>query len=428
MMHIPEQNRGPDRALLVGVYEADSDAAQTSLNELKELVGNLSLEVKDTFLVKLREKHAGLLLGTGKVAEIIEKAKALDCTYIVFDNELSPGQQRNWEKESKLQVVDRHEVILGIFAIRAKTREAALQVELAQLEYALPRLKRAWTHLERQAGGAVKMRGVGEKQIELDERMIRDEIKKVKARIKEVMQHRATQRKQRLKVPVPTVAIVGYTNAGKSSLLNQMTGAQVYVANKLFATLDPTTRRMTLPSGQVVLMTDTVGFVQNLPHGLVDAFKATLEESVISDFLLHVVDITSDHLEQQIATTQKVLEELGANEKNILLVFNKIDQLQDPFQVIAMRKRFPNAVFVSALNGEGIADLYARVDDELSKNLKMMELKIPFDHFGLINELHEMGAIQKQKIEEDGAYVRALVAKRYFTRVEPFVIQSKGSR
>lgn len=423
-MHIPEQNRQPDKALLVGVYETDSESAQTSLDELKELVGNLSLIVTESVLVKLREKHAGLLLGSGKVSEIIEKAKELGCTYIIFDNELFPSQQRNWEKESKLQVVDRHEVILGIFAIRAKTREAALQVELAQLEYALPRLKRAWTHLERQAGGAVTMRGVGEKQIELDERMIRDEIKKVKSRLKEVIQHRATQRKQRLKVPVPTVAIVGYTNAGKSSLLNHMTGAQVYVANKLFATLDPTTRRMTLPSGQVVLMIDTVGFVQNLPHGLVEAFKATLEESVLSDFLLHVVDVTSTHLEQQIATTRKVLEELGATEKNILLVFTKIDKLTDPFQLVTIKTKFPKASFVSSITGEGIPELYGKLDDILTQNLRIMELKIPFDHFALINELHEIGAIQKQKIEEDGAYVRALVSKRYFSKVEPFIITS----
>ncbi len=424
MSFIPDQHREPEKVYLVGVFEQDSLDAEISLEELKELVRNLDLKIQGNVLVKLREKHANFLLGSGKVAEIIEDAKAAECDMIIFDCVLSPAQQRNWEKESKLRVIDRHEIILNIFAMRAKTREAYLQVELAQLEYALPRLKRAWTHLERQRGGGVTMRGAGEKQIELDERMIRDQLKKVKEELSQVMKQRNSQRKQRLKVPVPTTAIVGYTNAGKSSLLNKLSDADVYVADKLFATLDPTTRRVELPAGQLVLATDTVGFVQNLPHSLVESFKATLEETILADFLIHVVDVTSPYVETQMKTTHDVLNDLGANMKRCILVFNKIDRASNDMTLVSLRARFPKAVFTSVYTGEGIIELQEAMIEMLKNSIQEMILKIPYDEYGVITELHQIGAVQSEKQEEDGVLITGRVPLRFVDKLKKYLARA----
>lgn len=266
MIDIKEKPKMVERALLVGVAQANTTEKEVSLllDELEELVNNLGILVVRKEIVRLREYQARFLLGTGKVNYIKNLAFAEECDCIVFDEMLSPAQQRNWEAETKLCVIDRQEVILDIFAERAQTREAVLQVDLARSEYNLPRLKNAWTHLSRQRGGGTTQRGEGEAQIELDQRMVRNRIAKLKRELEQVVQHRMTQRKQRQRVPVPTAAIVGYTNAGKSSLLNCITGADVLAANKLFATLDPTTRQAELPSGQKILLTDTVGFVRKL--------------------------------------------------------------------------------------------------------------------------------------------------------------------
>ena len=419
-----QEKRKKTRALLVGV-ELNTMAtgeAEALLDELGELVRNLDIEVAASELVYLRHPHAPFFLGKGKVEEVAQHAKALECDLIVFDNELSPAQQRNWERESGLAVIDRQEVILDIFGERAHTKEAVLQVELAYWEYALPRLKSAWTHLSRQRGGRVTQRGEGEKQIELDQRMVRKRIARLKREIAEVVQHRAVQRKQRLKVPIPTAAIVGYTNAGKSSLLNAITGSDVLAENKLFATLDPTTRRVKLESGRLLLLTDTVGFVRRLPHRLVDAFKATLEEAVHADFIIHVMDLSNLQVEQHRKTTLRVLEELGAEKKNILLVFNKVDAQKDALFVSTLRARFPEALFLSAKTGQGMDALLESMEALLEASLDRMELRIPYDKYEWVTKLHEVGAIDQRKDEDDGAHIIAHVPKRLQSSLKMFEV------
>ena len=269
----------PKKALLVGVILPNGEDIdhEESLLELKELACNLDYDVKESILVKVRKPQARFLTGPGKAEELIALAKSHKCGSILFDEPLLPSQQRNWEKVSELNVIDRQEVILDIFADRAQTKEAVLQVELARLQYELPRMKRLWTHLDRQRGGGTVQRGEGEAQIEIDQRLIRKRISRVKSELEQVVKRRGVQRKQRMKVPVPSAAIVGHTNAGKSTLLNKLTGSEVLAADKLFATLDPTSRKLTLPSRRVIVGTDTVGFVRCLPHRLVEAFKPHLK-------------------------------------------------------------------------------------------------------------------------------------------------------
>lgn len=341
MFEIKEKPKMVERALLVGVYRRGDDEriARNLLDELAELTRTLGIGIVGDQLVRIQQPQPKFFVGSGKAEEICELARELQADVIVFDNELTPAQQRSWESHSKLCVIDRHEVILDIFAKRAQTKEARLQVALARMEYSLPRLTRAWTHLSRQGGG-VGAKGEGETQLETDRRLVRKRIDKLKTELTEVRARRATQRKQRERVPVPHAAIVGYTNAGKSSLLKRMTEADVLVADKLFATLDTTTRRIELPNNRPLLLTDTVGFVRNLPHDLVDAFKATLEEAVLADFLIHVVDASQPDAIAFHKTTLDVLQELGAEEKPILTVFNKID-LAEPEQLRPLRLHFP---------------------------------------------------------------------------------------
>jgi len=313
-----------ERAFLVGVQTADMAAGEAAelLTELHELVENLRIGIVGRELVNLRKPTPATLIGSGKTEEIIAQAKALEADLIVFDESLTPAQQRNWEKLSEIAVIDREEVILDIFADRAQTREAVLQVALARMEYSLPRLTRAWTHLSRQRGKG-KMGGEGETQLEQDRRQVNDRITRLKRELIEVQKQRGVQRHKRQRVPVPTASIVGYTNAGKSSLLNRLTGAHVLAEDKLFATLDPTTRQLLLRGNQKLLVTDTVGFIRRLPHRLVEAFKATLEETIVADFLIHVLDVTNASVEHHHATTLSVLAELGAAEKTIATVFQQ---------------------------------------------------------------------------------------------------------
>src|SRR6188474_872787 len=320
MIETRELKRIVERALLVGAYTEPNgrDEATSLLAELEELVDTLGIPVVDRLLVHHREQHARLLIGTGKAEEIVARAKEQKLDVIVFDNELTPSQQRNWEALSGVAVIDRQEVILDIFARRAQTREARLQIELAQLEYSLPRLTRAWGHLVRQGGG-IGARGEGETQLEQDKRRIRNAIDRCKRELEQVRASRATQRKDRKRTPVPNCAIVGYTNSGKSSLLRRLTGAKVLVEDKLFATLDTTTRKVALPNKQPLLLTDTVGFVRKLPHRLVEAFNATLEEAVVADFLIHVLDASQPAVLEFYQTTKRVLAELGSHDKPTLI-------------------------------------------------------------------------------------------------------------
>ena len=422
MFDVREKPKMVERAYLVGVAgpsDSDEDCSNL-LDELEELVNTLKIGIIGKEQVRMRKPQARYLLGSGKMESVVARAKEIRADCLVFDAELSPAQQRNWESASGMCVIDRQEVILDIFSERAQTREAVLQVELARAEHSLPRLKNAWTHLSRQrGGGGVTQRGEGEAQIELDARMVRTRISKLKKELEAVIRHRDTQRKQRQRVPVPTAAIVGYTNAGKSTLLNALTGASVLSEDKLFATLDPTTRQLRLPSGQKLLLTDTVGFVRRLPHQLVEAFKATLEEAILADFLVHVVDISSPEFEQQLETTNSVLKELGADEKSMITVFNKVDQVPD----LRLSKGLPKpSVAVSAMTGEGLGELTSQFEQFLEDRMVTMELLIPFDRYELISQLHQQGTIKEEKPEDTGLRLVANVPSRIRSQYEGFAL------
>ncbi|MDX2186615.1 MAG: GTPase HflX [Opitutaceae bacterium] len=394
-----------ERAFLVGVQEPEMKPgeARELLSELSELVENLHIGVVGEELVTLRQRTPATLLGSGKTAEIIAKAKDLQADLIVIDESLSPAQQRNWEAESGIAVIDREEVILDIFADRARTREAVLQVALARMEYSLPRLTRAWTHLSRQRGKG-GMGGEGETQLEQDRRLVRDRIARLKRELVEVRQQRGVQRQKRLRVPVPTASIVGYTNAGKSTLLNRLTGASVLAEDKLFATLDPTTRQLTLQGHQKLLVTDTVGFIRRLPHRLVEAFKATLEEVLVADFLIHVIDVTNPDFEKHHATTLEVLEELGAQDKPMLTVFNKDDGADEAMRAQA-RHLVGDSLFVSAHTGAGVDTLLERFRELIANEFGSEELLVPHARYDVVAKLHAIGHVQQEEQRDEGVYL-----------------------
>jgi GTPase len=414
-----------ERAFLIGVQTdkmAEGEGAELLL-ELKELVENLRLAVTRSTLVNLRRATPALLLGSGKAQELVDQAKADGADVIVFDEALSPAQQRNWEEMSGLAVIDRQEVILEIFSDRAHTREATLQVALARMEYSLPRLTRAWTHLSRQRGkGAIG--GEGETQLEQDRRIVRDRIAHLKEELRKVVSQRDVQRRKRQRVPVPTCAIVGYTNAGKSTLLNTLTGAQVLAVDKLFATLDPTTRQLGLRGNQKLLVTDTVGFIRRLPHGLVEAFKATLEEVVIADFLVHVIDVTNPTFEHHHATTLAVLAELGAGERTIVTVFNKNDAATPEMRRRAKRL-VPDALFVSAKTKAGLDALEARCLELIAETHDATELFVPRDRYDVIARLHATGHVQSEEQQDDGVLLLGRFPPTQAAFFAPFVVARK---
>ena len=405
MAELFEKNKRIENAFLVGVQTASLPPGEGAelLAELTELVQNLGLTVAGSVLVNLRKPSPALFLGRGKAAELIAAAKGAGADVIILDEALTPGQQRNWEEEAGMAVLDRQEVILEVFADRAHTREAMLQVELARQEYFLPRLQRAWSHLSRQRGRGA-LGGEGETQLEQDRRTVRARIGHLRADLAEVRRQRGVQRQRRLRVPVPTCAIVGYTNAGKSCLLNRLTGAHVLVEDKLFATLDPTTRQLALPNNQKLLITDTVGFIRRLPHNLVEAFKATLEEVVVADFLIHVLDVTSPDVIRHHATTLGVLAELGAGRKTILTVCNKID-LADPATLESVRLFAPGALWVSAKTGAGLDTLQARCAELIARELGATELLVPHDRYDIVARLHQIGHIHAQDLRDDGIHL-----------------------
>ena len=342
---------------------------------------------------------------------------------IIFDNELSPSQQRNWEEESKVLVIDRQEIILDVFAARAQTKEAVLQVKLARLEYSLPRLRRAWTHLGRQRGGGVTQRGEGEAQIELDQRLVRDQITATKKEIKQIAKTRKTSRKRRLKIPLPTIALVGYTNAGKSTLLNKVCRSDVLSEDKLFATLDPTSRQARLPNGIKIIFTDTVGFIRKLPHRLVDAFRATLEETLVANLLLHVVDLSNPQFEEHMETTLAVLNELGAEDKEILTVFNKIDLLKsndlENLKLSQNCKGVDN-VFVSCESGEGIPELLLVIERKLGLTKKERSFLIPHDQYQLVVKTRKEGSLVKEYAKDDGVRLTAYPSNLLYEELKNF--------
>ncbi len=419
-----KESKRVERALLVGAYTQPEDKAeaQSLLEELEELVDTLGIPVIERRLVHHRETHARYLLGSGKAEELVALAKEHKLDVIIFDNELSPSQQRNWEQLGPgIAVIDRQEVILDIFGQRAQTREARLQVELAQMEYSLPRLTRAWGHLARQGGG-IGGRGEGESQLEQDKRRVRVAIDRCKRELEDVRSSRATQRKDRKRTPVPNAAIVGYTNAGKSSLLRKLTGADVLVEDKLFATLDTTTRKISLPNKQPLLLTDTVGFVRKLPHRLVESFNATLEEAVMADFLIHLLDASQPKVLEFHATTLKVLHELGADQKRTLIVFNKIDKVEDPTILTSLRRQFPEAEFISVHTGAGLDAFIERISEFVSGGSEIHELRIPLDCGELLARLHRQAKIMESEYLDDCVRMVALIPPRLLPECAPHLL------
>lgn len=435
MFDVREKPQQIERALLIGACfdRRETDHAAALLEELQELVGTLGIAVAGKELVFVREKSPRYLLGKGKARELMERAKELNADCIVFDNEIAPAQQRAWEAEAGLCVIDRHEVILDIFNMRARTREARLQVELARLEYSLPRLTRMWIHLDRQggsgggSGSSGAARGEGETQLEVDRRLASKRIDKVKAELAEVRKQRETMRKERSRVPVPHAAIVGYTNAGKSSLLNKLTSASAYVEDKLFATLDTTTRRLELPDGQSLLLTDTVGFVRNLPHDLVQSFRATLEEAVLADFLVHVLDASASHVYDFHQTTTEVLRELGAGDKKVLLVLNKIDLIDD-VRLHELERHFPDAVPISIKTGQGIDDLKHRLHDMMIDRVVRLRLAIPLERMDLVALAHQEGKVLSENYDNGLAEIQCVVPKRWEAKFAEFISIPEGVR
>ncbi|MBQ4015265.1 MAG: GTPase HflX [Treponema sp.] len=360
------------RAWLVGLPLLENPSG---LAELQGLIWTLGMEEAGQTILSRLDVQPAYGMGSGKAKEIRDAALLAQADCIIMDWELDPTKQRNWEKLCGVPVFDRQEVIIRIFASRAQTREAVLQVELARLEYSLPRLAHMYGDLARQRGGNYGAKGSGEKQLELDRRQTRLKIQQVKEELKKVRQNRATQRKRRQKIPLPALALCGYTNAGKSSLLNALTGSDALVENKLFATLDPLTRRMKCQASEI-LLTDTVGFISNLPHQLIDAFKSTLEEAALADALLIVLDSSDPNALEEAATVLKVLEQIGAGQKPRLVVLNKIDALESPggegserllVQLAALKERFPDALEASAKSGAGLDLIKRKISDIIKK-------------------------------------------------------------
>lgn len=424
-----------EKAILVGVNLFNRQELlplEDSLEELALLADTAGVEVVGEITQNLNTPHSKTFIGSGKVEEVKILSDELGADMVIFDNELSPRHQRELEREfgESLRVIDRTALILDIFALHAQTSEGSLQVELAQYEYRLPRLTRAWTHLARQAGGGggraggvggVGLRGPGETQLEVDRRMITRRIEFLKGELEKVRAHRSRHRERRKKTRIPVVALVGYTNAGKSTLLNRLAKADVYVADQLFATLDPTTRRVALPGGQTALFTDTVGFIQKLPTELVAAFRATLEEISEADVLLHVVDITHINASAQARSVQQTLIEIGAGDIPVVTAFNKIDQLKDPEGAIATLDEFANTYPISALTGRGVEDLLAAIEDELFETYVDLEVEIPFSEGHLISMFHEFGQVLDVSHGEGGAHMKGLLPRRLLFQFEPYL-------
>jgi len=401
-----------------------------SLDELTLLARTAGVEVVDRVVQRVSQIDPATFIGSGKLEEVIERVAETNADMVIFDDELSPRHQRELEKRlgENVQVIDRSALILEIFSQHARTREGALQVELAQYEYRLPRLTRQWTHLARQAGGGaarggaagVGLRGPGETQLEVDRREIRRRITHLKEELEGVRAHRQRHRMQRNRAGIPTVALVGYTNAGKSTLLNALSGADVYVANQLFATLDPTTRRIELPNGRAVLLSDTVGFIQKLPVTLVAAFRATLEEVVEADLLLHVVDISDPHAWDQIDVVEDTLAELDATRIPKILVLNKIDRGEQALPPALEGLGYRAVVRTSALKGRGLEELREAIGQALSETLVEMTLLIPYAQGDVLSTVHEMGVVENETHTERGVEVTVRVPPRAVGRLEAF--------
>jgi GTPase len=416
------RGRARQRAFLIAALpEGESD----ELVELSELLRTAGVAGVGEMVQHRERPHPNTYLGSGKLEELKDEIKLADANLVAVDDELSPRQERNLETALGIPVIDRTAIILDIFASHAHTAEGKLQVELAQLEYNLARMRGLWSHLER-LGGGIGTRGPGETQIETDRRLARDRIAALKRRLVRVRQSRSVMRAERERAHLPRVALAGYTNAGKSTLLNALTGAETGVGERLFHTLDPTTRILRT-SGRNYLVTDTVGFIRKLPHQLVDAFGATLEETRLADLILHVVDASADEEELQGMTdaVQDVLQEIGAAEVPQLLVLSKADRIDDDRRS-ELARRHPDAVLVSAHAGEGIDALIERIEDEFSRKLRDVELLIPYDEGNRLAELHEISGDLEREETQDGVKVRARLPASVAARYERFSQNGHG--
>lgn len=412
------------KALLVGFYlkTADLQSCEESLEELERLADTFGLETIDKITVPLKKITSATLIGEGKIKELFALCEEYHIDLVIFDDEISPQQQRNLEKEFKRPVLDRTELILEVFAQRAQTREARLQIELAKIRYEMPRLKRMWTHLSRQvAGGGGFTKGTGEKQIELDRRMLRNRVERLQQEIEQVRATRQTQRSARLRTGIPTFAIVGYTNAGKSTLLKALTQADVLVEDKLFATLDTTTRKYTLPNNQDILLVDTVGFIRKIPHTLIAAFKSTLEEAIHTDVLLHLIDASSPQALLQAEATVKVLKELGVADQPVITVLNKIDQCTDQNLLQKLRLKFPHTVQISALEQRGFPQLMSQMTAAIETLRKKVQLCIPQSHYALVSELMRDGRVISIEYEDNDVLMEVEIPSRLEQKVVQFV-------
>lgn len=420
--------QGLKRAFLVGCYRSKEEraACEEHLSELERLCDTYGLEVVHKHPVSLRRMDAGTLLGKGKIAELQQEMERLEAEVVIFDDELSPKQQRNLEKLFQRPVIDRTELIIEVFAQRAQTREACLQIELAKARYQLPRLRRLWTHLSRQVGvgggGGAYLKGEGEKQIELDRRALRRRIDQLQKSLEEVKKQRSTQRNARLRTQTPTFAIVGYTNAGKSTLLRALTKADVLVEDKLFATLDTTTRRYALPNHQKILLIDTVGFIRKLPHTVVAAFKSTLEEAVYTDVILHVVDASHPQAEEQAAVTEQVLAELGVADRPVIHVLNKIDLCRDSSVVKRLQLKLSKSVPVSALQKSGLDQLLQRMEEEVNSLRKQLRLRIPQSRYQLIHQIMKEGRVISLEYEDNDVLLEIEIPGVLEHKVAPYVL------
>jgi GTP-binding protein HflX len=424
-----------ERALLVGVgfkgpAKSKPDGiwpVEQSLAELGQLAHTAGMAVVGHLIQRLTKAHAATYIGPGKARQLVRDVSEAAADVVIFDEELSPRHQRELERllGEQVKLLDRTALILDVFAQHARTREGALQVELAQYEYRLPRLTRAWTHLARQAGGragggtgGVGVRGPGETQLETDRRVIRRRIAQLKSELDQVRHRRGHHRQQRRKAGMPTVAIVGYTNAGKSTLLNQLSGAGVLVADQLFATLDPTTRRVQLPGGGQALFTDTVGFIQKLPTQLVAAFRATLEEVVEADLLLHVMDGSNPLLARQAESVEQTLEEIGAGDRPMISTINKIDRLEAPEMIADLLEVIPGAVPISALRGDGLDQLLGRIEVVLEAEMAWVDVVVPYESGELVDLFHRRGLVESAEHTGSGTHIVGRVPRALLGRFQ----------
>ena len=420
------------RALLIGTYKqtSEKELCQEQLDELESLCTTYGLEAIEKILCPIKTYDASTFIGKGKVQEILSSVLEKQIDVVIFDDEIAPQQQRNLEKIFEKITIDRTELILGVFAQRAHSKEARIQVELATLRYQMPRLRRMWTHLSRQrsggssGGGGGYVRGEGEKQIEIDRRIVRRRLDRLEVELEAVKQARETQRQARKRSGTPTFAIIGYTNVGKSTLMQALTQADVLVEDKLFATLDTTTRKFILPNRQEILLIDTVGFIRKIPHLLVAAFKSTLEEAVQADIFLHLVDVSSSSAITQAESTLSVVKELGAEKVPMITVLNKIDQCPSRLMAERMRIKYPKTVEISALKQQGFDRMLELMISEISQLRKQVKLRIPQSHYALVSELMRDGKVSSCEYEENDIVLEVEIPRILERKVALFEVSS----